>query len=405
MNLNEFINKTLKPPQLNAINCDNKNVLFYCSRGLGKTFTEVCKILRDRPSNVLWVSGITPLSNSKKNVIKKIEEIKDVSKESGVYENISIDENCNNIDIDGEKINIEFTYRYIMYDIDDSKEYDLVIFDDAFFDSKIKYKQSFSTVSLNLNNRCIYGEDTSVFRMGIYEGLLYGFGDIKKLKNNYKDNKYYFKKEIDVLDEADYIGVNNIVDENNFHIELYARYNLDKNILFVTYSQNRFDSFTKSYIRTVKQLIGTSILSCYIKNDCVCVKYKDGTSLNIYYCFYNGNFDEVRGRRLNRVIYDDVKIDKKFREEIILPCGLKDDFFETYIYRDDKKSIEDYLYKKEKVVKPSYEEFNKYEWCKQQTKELMKEFESIDKGRKNTIYREEILKQISYLKDLETYYK
>lgn len=71
MNLNEFINKTLKPPQLNAINCDNKNILFYCSRGLGKTFTEVCKILRDKPSNVLWVSGITPLSNSKKNVIKK----------------------------------------------------------------------------------------------------------------------------------------------------------------------------------------------------------------------------------------------------------------------------------------------------------------------------------------------
>ena len=241
--------------------------------------------------------------------------------------------------------------------------------------------------------------------MGIYEGLLYGFGDIKKLKNHYKDNKYYFKKEIDILDEADYIGVNNIVDENNFHIELYARYNLDKNILFVTYSQNRFDSFTKSYIRTVKQLIGTSILSCYIKNDCVCVKYKDGTSLNIYYCFYNGNFDNIRGIRLNRVIYDNVKIDKKFREEIILPCGLKDDFFETYIYRDEKKSIEDYLYKKEEVVKQLDEEFNKYEWCKQQTKELMKEFESINKSSSNTKYRDDILQQISYLKDLETYYK
>ena len=403
MNLNEWINKNLNSTQLGVINCDKKETVFNCGRGLGRTYTCVCKILRDKPKRVVWVDGYSSASVVKSNIESKLREIIEKINKDNVDEDIEISYNGNN------NIIIKITSYEVDYRIDtDDNFYDLAIFENSLPIEKYKYNKCLSTVTQNRNNyNPLGGKVYWTFDYGIYKGILDGLVSIKYYKDIYKEcDDCTFSREFDILNEAQYLGIKDVVqiekcDEREF-LKQYAKYNCDKSILFVT-SSGRGEYIKNCFLESIKSFISDNEMTITSSRNELRIQYRDGGRLNLRIVNSSNNLEGARGIRLNRVVYDRVKLSRDVVDGIIRPCGLVGDFSETYIKGRD--NLGDILFEKEQVEILDID--SRKNWAKKEMLKLMREYSLVNDNCRsnNTIYREEILKQINYLKDLETYYK
>ncbi|NFF77325.1 hypothetical protein FCV38_10115 [Clostridium sporogenes] len=118
--------------QKKAVEDENSTVIVNWSRGLGKTFTAMCKVLKDKPKSVLYVS---PINSFFVYFCSKIDEIKKLSNNSSIKNiktNKTNDRYYTSLRIEYEDGNISEIYWYKNEETRVLKlHFDLTIFDES----------------------------------------------------------------------------------------------------------------------------------------------------------------------------------------------------------------------------------------------------------------------------------
>lgn len=118
--------------QKKAVEDENSTVIVNWSRGLGKTFTAMCKVLKDKPKSVLYVS---PINSFFVYFCSKIDEIKKLSNNSSIKNiktNKTNDRYYTSLRIEYEDGNISEIYWYKNEESRNLKScFDLIIFDES----------------------------------------------------------------------------------------------------------------------------------------------------------------------------------------------------------------------------------------------------------------------------------
>lgn len=204
-----MIKLELKEFQKKILADENDKIIVNMSRGGGRTFLCLLKMIKEQPKLCFYINGITPGTTSRKVVTRLLKEFDNFKDEYGLKKDFGI-----------HKINYDIQ-NYIQINYKNGQEtklyfdncdnirntYDLVLMDNMLLQSDIvKGNKYFSTINISGHIKYILGnrKDISIHEIGLkelYENNLYNKNDIINSKECL--NKLGFNSEIDLFCEYD----------------------------------------------------------------------------------------------------------------------------------------------------------------------------------------------------------
>ncbi|MBD5589178.1 DEAD/DEAH box helicase family protein [Clostridium botulinum] len=204
--------------QRKVVEDKNSTVIVNWSRGLGKTFTAMCKVLKSRPKRVLYVA---PINSFFVYFCSKIDEIKKLSDDSNIKNiktNKTNDKYYTSLCVEHEDGNISEIYWYKDEETRNLKShFDLIIFDESlpYNIPNISTSQIISFNSFNNGYKALTRRMFSV-NVSVHETTEEDFKQFNKNVNCNWLKKLRIDDFINYYDEFEIYSIPEIGDINNY---------------------------------------------------------------------------------------------------------------------------------------------------------------------------------------------
>lgn len=220
----------LKGFQKKILADESDSIIVNMSRGGGRTFLCLMKMIKEQPKECLYLNGIIPKNQSIKRITDKLNYIIENIEHNTVH--LVNKSNDNYIEVLYK--NGQSTKLYFEKEISYNKQYDLVLMDNLLLQKDLaEGKKYFSTINISGHISYILGrKDISIYEVGLKELIENG---LYNNDDNIGQSKKYigqlsFNNEIDILCEYDSIFKNDIEKENNItYNDLIEKYKKELN--------------------------------------------------------------------------------------------------------------------------------------------------------------------------------